>query len=250
MDPVTDQVKIDRQAEREQAVSSLDQVLSEVGLELEPEKVEVLKASLLEKFRSKDEVDRISKTSYAQGLKAAAQKPITDSPKESPAPLPAVVGGDEASQMIAKTLASIEKKFEKKFEDLSKQNETLQREIKTREVSAKVEEIIKSSGLEDPQSILLLARQTGVDFALDYGGVPQVVRADDPSMPLNGAGTYTSAEDFFQQFKNTDIGKRFTPVSRSATEGAGFTGAKSQPVVPGPFSPERQAEGRRALGIE
>lgn len=229
-------------------MNSLDQVLNEVGLELEPEKAEILKTSLLERFRSKDEVDRISKTSYAQGLKAAAPK-IVDSPKESQVIAP-VTGGDEASQVLAKTLASIERKFEKKFEELGKQNETLQREIKTREISAKVEEVIKTVGLEEPQSILRFVRQSGVDFVPDYGGVLIAVKADDPSMPLNGPGTYTSAEDYFHQFKTTDLGKRFTPISKSATEGAGFTGAKSQPSIPGPFSPERQAEGRRTLGIE
>lgn len=242
-------VQVDRSKELQETKSSLVQALGQPEFGIPADKVDQI-ADLLAStgVRTKEVVTRIANTSFYRGQEAAKanleayykQKLETLQPAAKPAASEAKEPTQEkapnpAETEIAKTMAWMKGEITKLREDL-KQRDQME---KQRAVSESAKKIISEMGFDDPEAVLLLSRsETGFAFDPNDGSTLIAVKPGDPTEPLNGPATYTTAKDYFEAFGNTPRGMKYMRVPEASKKGAGVSGNTGYPAVKGPLHPD------------
>ena len=226
-----------RKVAQEQNKSKLDQLLSEL-IEEETLRSGVLEALLEAGVKTKEVQLMETEASFSKGLEKAqleaSQKyesqieELRSKIEDVSATRPDQAKPDQTGLNPTDLLYA---KFQKQIDEMSKpiaktteQNQLLLKQHQTERVNGRIKEIISSTGLEEPDTILALMRQKA-DFVLEPNtGEIFVTRAEDPTMPFEGPMTATSAEDFIKEFASTQTGSRFRSVPRDVVEPTGITG--------------------------
>lgn len=197
-------------------------------------------------IRTKDVVARIANTSYFKGQETATQKfeseMKTKMEMEQQKPKPEAKADPQvpnpAETEIAKSFTWLKGEVTKLREELKSRDQ----QEKQRAVTEAAKDVIGQLGFDDPQAVLLLARREA-DFAFDPndGSTLIAVRAGDPTEPLKGPMTYTTAKDYFETFGQTQLGMKFKRVPEASKQGAGISGVSGTPVGKGPLHPDNLA---------
>lgn len=204
-----------------------------------------------EGVRTRDVVKRISGTSFRKGQQLAQatleqefKAKLEDLSQEagfvkreelsgqfSSPPKPA--GPDQMSTEIAKAVAPLKGEITKLQNEIKTQRENDRERLITERIKSTIAEL----GFDDPNDVLLLARQEA-SFVFDPsdGETLIAVKPGDRAQPLSGDGTYTTVKDYFQSFANTTRGMRYRKVPEGARAGAGISGIPGVPIQEGILS--------------
>lgn len=131
----------------------------------------------------------------------------------------------------------------------NEQRATIERE-KQRTITDAAKSVIAELGFDSPEAVLLLARREA-DFVFDPSDPTQliVVKAGDPTQPIGGSFTNTTAREFFEQFANSPVGMKFRPVPQTARQGAGISGVQPTQAGNGPMSQQSLTKAWEKLGV-
>lgn len=213
---------------------------------IQPETVDKL-ADLLANsgVRTKDVVARIANTSYFRGQETATQKlesefkakmeQVQVAPQNQTTKAEPASGPNPADTELAKQLSSMKGELTKVREEIKQQKEF----EKQRALTEAAKDVIATLGFDDPQAVLLLARMEA-DFRFDPndGQTLIAVKSGDPTEPLGGPMSYTTAKEYFEAFGNTPRGMKFKRVPEASKQGAGISGTVGSPVGKGPLHPD------------
>lgn len=209
-------------------------------------------------FKPQEYYKKVSSAAYSKGEIERNQlaKQVSDLQKEldearsasnKPAPPAAQSHSGLAEQNeFAKQIAALKGELT----SLRNEQKATQEREKQRIVTDEAKRTIAELGFEQPEAVLLLARREA-DFVFDPSDPNSLiaVKAGDPTQPINGPYTNTSAKDFFEAFGQTAVGMRFRPVTQAARTGAGISGVPTQAGGSGPMSQQKLSKAWEKLGV-
>lgn len=219
------------------------QVLSE-HLEDEEQVSKLAEALVKKGFRDKKVIDRVTRHSYSEGRKEAESEfapklqELTEivqgfqnkgleeegdkpDPQEPPK-APENQAHDREFMALVKRYETLEKEnksLRDEFKGLTETFQSERRDLKKREQESIARALISDAGFEEVDDVLAILRSKvsiGPGVNDDTGTEELVVLKPGTSEPLHGDGTYTTLQDFIEEFSESRTGKRFRKVPEKA----------------------------------